>query len=390
MRHFVPFLLALLVIAFLLRIDLFFTIVYFLAGVYILSRLWVHHCLQRVTLSRRFVERAFPGDVVGITVHVRNAGRLPVPWLQVGESVPVQLMARPVPSRVLTLGSHEEQTFSYQLACRKRGYFTLGPFFLTIGDLLGADHQMLTRNVHDALLIYPRVVPIDRLNLQALAVQSALPTASPLVEDPTRLLGVRDYQRGDSPRRIHWPATGRLSHLVVKQYEPAIARDTTIFLDLDAAGYDAWDSDAAMELAIVAAASLANHIIVRNHLPVGLVTKASDALADRAVRRFSLPPRADRAQLLAILEALARVNPIQESRFAAELRQAGVFLAWGASVIAITGVPRDDLLESLLYLRRGGFAVSLILVQPPRLLNGLSGAIPTHIVQTERDLEAVP
>lgn len=389
MRHFVPFLLVLLVIAFVLRIDLFFTVVYFLAGVYILSRLWVRHCLQRVIFTRRFVNRAFPGDVLDVTVHIRNTGRLPVPWLQMRESIPTQLMALPVPGRVLTLGPREEQSFSYQLACRKRGYFTLGPFFLTIGDLLGAEHQLLTKDVRDVLLVYPRVVPIDRLKLQALAVQSALPTPSPLIEDPTRLLGVRDYQRGDSPRRIHWPASGRLAHLVVKQYQPAIARDTTVFLDLDTAGYDAWDRDAAIELAIVAAASLANHIIVRDHLPVGLVTEGSDALADRAVRRFSLPPRADRAQLLAILEVLARVNPVQHGRFAAELRRAGVFLAWGASVVAITGVPGDELLESLLYLRRGGFAVSLILVEPPRGLNGRGSLIPTHIIQTERDLEVV-
>jgi hypothetical protein len=92
------------------------------------------------------------------------------------------------------------------------------------------------------------------------------------------------------------------------------------------------------------------------------------------------------------LEVLARVQVAPEASFAELLRRAGVDLAWGATLTVITGRESEALFDTLLNLRRAGFAVALILVQPGRpsaelrkrsdLLN-----LPVHRVWRERDLE---
>jgi hypothetical protein len=242
----------------------------------------------------------------------------------------------------------------------------------------------------------------------------ALPARSPLFEDPARVMGVRDYQRGDSPRRIHWTATAKFSgqgraRLMVKQYQPAIARETMICLSLAQADYGHRQRYTATELAIVVAASLANHIVVQEGLPVGLVTEARDPLVETAtslraqpqaegsveapamlrwagstladknssVVRFSLPPRSGRGHLMSVLEVLARVQvPMQADTsasgsasasttpFVELLRQAGTTLSWGATLCIITGRESAELFDVILSLRRAGFAVTLILVQP--------------------------
>jgi uncharacterized protein (DUF58 family) len=175
----------------------------------------------------------------------------------------------------------------------------------------------------------------------------------------------------------------------VKQYEPAIARETMIFLDLNQEAYVSGYGDAPVELAIVAAASLANHIIGRERLPVGLAVEASDGAAERVVRRFVLPPRPERGQLLAILEVLARVQPVYGGSFAGDIRRQSVSLPWGATVVAITGTPDEAVLETLLYLRRGGFAVSLVLVAPDsRDYPSAPAGVPVHLVHDEQDIEA--
>jgi uncharacterized protein (DUF58 family) len=210
------------------------------------------------------------------------------------------------------------------------------------------------------------VVHLPRLRLPTRSPLAALPARMPLFEDPARVSGVRDYQRGDSPRRIHWSATASAGRLLVKQYQPAVARETMLALDLNLDGYEGRRRRDASELAIVAAASLANHIIVRERLAVGLAAEAMDPLTHTR-ERFFLPARSERAHLINVLEVLARVRLAPGVPLGEVLRRERPRLAWGSTIVAITGRADEELLDALAALRHGGFAVSMLLVQAPEL-----------------------
>jgi uncharacterized protein (DUF58 family) len=216
----------------------------------------------------------------------------------------------------------------------------------------------------------------------------------PLYEDPARVVGVRDYERGDSPRRIHWTATASAGRLLVKQYQAAIARDTLLCLDLNKEAYDLRRRTEASELAIVAAASLAHHIIVNERLAVGLAAEGWDALTNEA-RHFFLPARRERGQLMSVLETLARVQLGAGPALAELLRRVRPRLAWGTTLVAITGRVDEALLEALAGLRHAGWAVALMLAQPgpvPPALQARAAllGVPLREVWRERDLESMP
>jgi uncharacterized protein (DUF58 family) len=391
MRRFVPFLLILFAIAAFLRVDFFFTIVYLFFGVYLLSRLWARRMVERVNVERRFASHAFLGDRVTVDVTLRNTGWLPVPWLEAHEALPVQLIAPPFHREVISLGSQEQRHLRYTLNCRRRGYYPIGPLTMQTGDLLGVERRSVAQAEPSYITVYPRVVPLQGLGLPTRSPLVALPARAHLFEDPARIMGVRDYQPGDSPRRIHWTATASAGRVLVKQYQPAIARETLICLDLDQNSYERGQRYTATELAIVVAASIASHIVTREKLPAGLTTDAWDPMSKDRVH-FFLPPRSERAHLMSLLEVLARVQVVSEAPFAELLRRASVNLPWGATLAVITGRESEALFDTLVYLRRTGFAVVLILVQSGRssaelrqrsdLLN-----LPIHRVWHERDLE---
>lgn len=391
MRHFLPFLLVLFVIAAVLRVNIVFTILYLFLALAVMTRLWLRRRVERVIVRRDFVNRAHFGDRVTVELTVENTGWLPVPWLELHESLPIELFSPPFKGRVVSLGPRERWQMSYTLGCRRRGYYPIGPLTLKTGDLLGIERASTGRVPPEYLIVYPQVVPLHELGLPTRSPLVALPARSPLFEDPSRVRGVRDYQRGDSPRRIHWTATASAGRLLVKQYQPAIARETLIFLDLDWGNYERRQRYTATELAIVVAASVANHIIIHEGLAAGLATEAQDPLLDDQVR-FFLPPRPERAHLMNLLEVLARAQVVKETSFADSLRRESVRLAWGATLLVITGRESAELFGTLVYLRRAGFAVALVLVQPGRpsielqkradLLN-----LPVHRVWRERDLE---
>jgi uncharacterized protein (DUF58 family) len=393
MRRFVPYLLALFIVAALLRVDFFFTIVYLLLIVYILSRLWTQHTTKRLEIRRRFADHAFCGDVVTVDLMIRNASLLPIPWLEIRESLTTELRSPPFHHEVISLSSHETYRASYVLGCSKRGYYPVGPLTAQSGDLLDLTALSRKQVEPEHMIVYPRIIPLHELGLPTHSPLVALPASTPLFEDPARIMGVRDYQRGDRPRRIHWTATARTGRLLVKRFQPAIARETLICLDLDHEAYGQRQRYVATELAIVIAASIANHIAVHEKLPVGLVTEAFDPLAD-VQSHFRLPPRRERAHLMHLLEVLARVQVASETSFVRTLRHETVNLSWGATILAITGRESQELFNTLVHLKRSGFAVSLVVVQPGQTPPDLQQQaaileVPTHRIWKEDDLEAL-
>jgi uncharacterized protein (DUF58 family) len=389
-RRFVPFLLILFLIAAILRIDFYFTIAYLLFLVYGLSRLWVRRGLTNLRVERRFANRAFTGDDVAVRVGMHNGGRLPLAWIEAHESLPVDLISPPFHREVFSLRAGERRHFDYTLYCRRRGVYPLGPLQVQAGDLLGLEAPRVAEVAADPLIVYPHVVHLPRLWLPTHSPLAALPARAPLFEDPARVTGVRDYAPGDSLRRIHWTATASAGHLLVKQYQPAIARETLICLDMNPASYEMRRRHDASELAVVVAASLAHHVIVRERLPAGLVAEALDG-AQGAPARFFLPARRERGHLMSVLEALARVQLAPGPTLAEILRRERPRLAWGTTLIAVTGRADPDLFDSLGALRRGGFPVALVLVQAD--LHGVDReraavlGVPVRSVWKERDLE---
>jgi uncharacterized protein (DUF58 family) len=396
------FLLLLLGITILLRMPPYFSVIYLIVMIYLISHIWTRRSIRRVSATRRFTDRAFFGDEVPVTLTIHNASLLPVTWLSARERMPMQRSSSFALRRVASLKANERWCITYTVDCSKRGVFPVGPLEMETGDLLGAMRTRTKELPADKLIVYPRVVPLKQLGLPTRSPLAALATHNPIFEDPSRITGVRDYQRGDSPRRIHWTATASAGRLLVKQFQPAIARDTHICLDLHLDSYDERRVREIAEIAITTAASLATHIISHEGLSAGLTTEAWDSV-QHDWKRFTIPPRAERAHLMTLLETLARVQIAPDSDDPFEqlkrpptatlpdlLRQESLHFPWGTTMIIITGQQTIPLLETLATLQKRGFALALILMQPSNSkaqpLMPLRG-ISTYRVWQDNDLE---
>ena len=221
--------LALFVIAVLFRVDFFFYILYLFFGSYFLSRLWAEHGIRRVQVERDYVNRAFPGEKVTVKLCVKNGGLLPLPWLRIHESIPIQLKSPNFFRSVFSLLPKETREFQYELDCRNRGYYRVGPVSVTSGDLFGTTAYEMTVTDDAYMIVYPQIIPLTHIALPAQTPFGSVPTNQRIFEDPSRIVGVRDYQSGDSLRHIHWKTSATTGRLQVKRFEPAISIESQIF-----------------------------------------------------------------------------------------------------------------------------------------------------------------
>jgi uncharacterized protein (DUF58 family) len=391
MRDFVPVLFVLFLIAVLMQEDTILTIFYLLAGVYLGGRWWSQRALNNITLQRQLPTHAFLGEAVPVRVDLKNPSWLPVVWLRAQDTVPVGLATGQESHRQVThLGPYDDYRLQYVVYPQKRGYYQLGPLLLSSGDALGLVGQRQRQEVPAYLTVYPRIVPLAHVPLPSRSPLGTLRHSQPIFEDPTRIIGKRDYSTGDTLRRIDWKSTAAVGRLQVKQFEPSIALETTILLNLHAPEYEMRTRTDASELAIVVAASLANWIAGRKQT-VGLATNGFDPLnTDTATR--AIPARKGRAHLMRLLEVLARVQVAESMPLVSLLHQQTVHLAWGTTLIIITSRLDEPLLEGLLHARRAGLNAVVVLcgyatghVDVQRRAQRFG--FPVTTIRNERDLD---
>jgi uncharacterized protein (DUF58 family) len=367
---------------------------YVLLGVLLVSRLLAWTWLDKITATRQCAETVVEvGARVDVSVTVANTGSVPVPWVLVEDLLPQRAFEEGrlgVKGKRLRIGliwAGQKVKLRYTLVCRRRGYYQIGPVILESGDVFGLHRRFAVKTTPHFVLVCPKVVPLEGYELASRRPIGEVVLTHRLFEDPTRISGVRSYEAGDPLNRVHWRATARTGQLQSKTYEATTLTGATILLDFHKGAYPVRGEPYRSELAVTAAAALANAVFEMGQ-QVGLATNARDA-ADRIRREgWQIDPRTRKAarQTGAMHDKSERLEPVVvETRRGAEHLQriretlARVELTDGITlaglVIELAGrLPRDATVVALLgevsvetaaalgTLRRAGFAITVVLI----------------------------
>jgi len=385
----------LLLIALVFNLGLLAYAMYTLLGVMLVSRFLTRTWAESLSATRECNRvSANVGDTVAVVITVKNASGLPIPWVLLEDLLSRHALLPPPPRlsvqgrrlQLAMLRAHGRKTLLYQLECNQRGYFQIGPLMMETGDLFGLHRRYRVVTEPHFLLVYPEVLALEGFDIASRRPIGEVRMTYRLYEDPTRIAGVRHYEPGDPLNRVHWRATARTGELHSKVYEPSTVAGATIVLDFHQDAYQPRDRDVRSELAVTAAASLANSVYEMNQ-QVGLVTNGRDAAdrirqegwdydirSRRAARRVAemlessdrLAPvmvetRRGAEQLVRILETLARVELTDGLTLAQLVTETASRLPRDATVLAILPSVTAEAAVALGNLRRHGFAVTVVL-----------------------------
>ncbi len=376
----------------LLRMDWVYYLVYVLGGVWLLSHWWVRRSLGLLTVERRMDQHAFLGERIPVQVRLSNQSWLPLPWLLIQELAPLDLKDATDYTSVLSVASRARIDHAYTFHAKRRGYYTVGPLTLRTGDLFGFVEANWQEQGVTHVTVYPRVLPLSTLRIPSRSPFGILPSRQRLFEDPARLAGVRAYTNGDSQRAIHWKASAHSDALLVKKFQPAIALNVTLILDLNRRAYPAREEFGLSEWAIEVAASLASYIISQRQ-PVGMITNGKDSVVD--AQAAPLAAHNGQGQLMSLLTALARVQMHEfEHDLAAWLPGQINDLEWGATLMVVTPKLDEAALWVLHNAYRRGSNIIVLLCAPQAELPALQArarrlGVAVHRVVWEKDLETL-
>lgn len=382
----------LLIAALFLRGKVLYVMLYASVATYFLSRYIANRSFAALQFTRDLsAERAFVGERIDVTVSVTNPSRLPVVWLLVSDEV-THLVNVVSPRRaVLSLGPSERKGWTYGVVARRRGLHKFGPLHLEAGDAFGLAHLRGTSTLQSGLIVYPRIHALEDLGLPSSLPFGEVQTPTRFFDDPAHTIGTRPYQAGDPYKSIHWKVSARAGELYVREYQPTIAVDAFIYLNLNEAEYELHLLEYYSELAIEAAASI-GYALVRDRQSVGLVTNG--AVPGQKDQTVFVQSRKGSGGLTEILEVLATIECVPSITLPQLLSETTPRLSWGATLILITPVDSPRLIDTLLRLRRQGFYLIVIIVgldpvHKEYLHKPLAPGITFYHVQSPSALKAI-
>ena len=365
---------------------------------------WSRLSLEDVTYERQLPEQhVFIGDVVRITLALTNKKPLPLPWVRVEDQFPEALeviggdVVENMYARVqwlrhsTSLAWYERVCWHYQIRCTRRGLYRIGPATIESGDPFGFMSNRISEPGRDSILVYPRVISLPELGVPAARPLGETRGGIRMFQDPSRPMGLREYQRGDPLNAVDWKATARLQRIQVRTFEPSSALTVIVVVAVDTTErYWTADRPDALERVVTAAASFASYAIEQDHV-LGLFSNDMQSIGGRSM---TVPSGRGREQLGHVMRALAIVRSLAVSPMASHLAEYSRAFPVGATIVVSTAFIAPGLVEALRDLKKKGYKIVVLYVGEgscPDLGDGiLVHELREHLENMEGALEFGP
>ena len=326
---------------------------------------------------------AIEGDRVRLRIEAHRASRLPV-----GSLVAHGVLGRLGPYESRLRGHGRTASGELHLGNVPRGAFWISDARVVLGDYLGLESVSIPVDSSAAgVVVHPRVV-----DLQSLFSDSGRHGG-----DGRRLIlrrpagfdfhSVREYERGESLRRVHWPTTARRGQLMVKELEDDLRDAVVVLLDCDSRGAVGTPPDSSFDTAVRAAGSILK-------LHAGRGRRA--ALVTTGTGRDVVQVRSLDGDFRAVLDALAGAEPDACHGLSQSLGRGQSPAGQAGELVAVTAILEPRTVEALL-----GAAtrqrVSVVWIDAPSFMGRPTRAaagplrlaasgIPTAVVRSADDL----
>ena len=290
------------------------------------------------------------GDSLRVTYTLRNAGTLPKLWLEVHN--PTNLPSG-LAGRALSLGPHAERSWIVKTPLTRRGHFRIEPLQIRTGDPFGLFEASAAVGQGLSLVVYPRIERLPLWRLPAANIEGSHAAPERTLQTTPLATTVRPYAPGDSFNRIHWKSTARHGEIQVKEFDLEQTSDAWIFLDLDRRVQAGRGDESSVEIAVRAAASVADRALLENRA-VGMTTSGH--------RTAVLPADRGGRQHLKMMQLLAAVEGDGATSLAETLVSGLSRLRRGMTAVIVTASLDRAWVRPLASLRSRGVACVVVVV----------------------------
>lgn len=267
--------------------------------------------------------------------------------------------------KILRLAPGESVELSYRVK-GKRGRYQFKGLQVVARDHSGLFHRQRLIPAQEKLIVYPKVTRLKKIDIRPVQTHGfAGPIPARKPGSGTDFFGVREYQLGDSLRKMNWRISARHErNFFTNEFEQEGIADVGLILDARDQSDIRNSNGSLLEYGIEATASLADALLTDGH-------RVSLLVYGFGLERVF--PGYGRVQRERILNALARAQTGVNFVFESLERLPTRFFPAKSQLLFISPLIPEDL-RSLIRLRASGYELMVVSPNPIDFeANGFSG-----------------
>lgn len=224
--------------------------------------------IPHVTVRRELPETVFEGDYLTMRLRINHQDHIEKAYVLLEDECPVTCNENKRKVFLLEkLRPRETTTCEYQERCLKRGVYTFHPPRISSSDPFGIFQWTQQLGKSTPFTVFPRLFHIEYIPYRLTGFIPWMGLAAGTTAGESHdFFGIREYRRGDSIRRIHWPSSARRRQLIVKQYERTYIDEMSIIIDLAKGHNIGFEKESTGEYAIRIAGSVARYFLNQGSL----------------------------------------------------------------------------------------------------------------------------
>ena len=258
----------LIVIALVTTSPIAYWLLYAIGSVVLLSYFWTRHAIRNIRMRRRLQTKwATVGDLIEEEFELVNTSRLPVLVIEIEDHSELPGYQASVAE---SLGGLQTKRWRTRGTAGRRGFFSLGPADLRVGDPFGFFTAERRDDRKIDVVVYPPISVMSDVEIPAGAMVGTSRSSIRTHQVTSDAGGIREFQPGDPLKRIHWPSTARRDELLVKEFDLEPTASLWIALDLERSVQAGYGDESTEEYGVKIVSSLA-YQLVRDNKSVGFI-----------------------------------------------------------------------------------------------------------------------
>ena len=305
-------------------------LIFFIIAASLVQEYTLRHVLDNVTYdthpSKSTVD---PGERFTVITDIANAKSMPVSYLKVQESLPLEMTPAPGVSfrrdteqnrltSTTFLKPRQKLRRTFDASIDSRGRYFLRGAVMSGGDFLGLRLTTDYYPVNREIVVLPRRLEGVRIGATLGDFLGDMSVNRFIMEDPVLTLGFREYTGREPQRAISWTQSARMGQTMVKNYDHTLDLSATVILNVEHPS-DLENASQKIEDCYSAARSVCE-ILEERRIKYGMVTNATSA---GAIGLWSqVADGLGKTHLMTILEGLGRATYSSTAPFSSIVERA--------------------------------------------------------------------
>ncbi len=172
------------------------------------------------------------GETVKLVVKLSNEDFIIYPYIYVSFFGSHTLFNSASYSQSISITPLSKKEFVFDMECRYRGQYEVGISDIHIEDFLGLIRLKYRIPETKKIIVYPKIVHLSKFDIFTTNSFDSQNSSQGAVEDVNNIKDMRNYQYGDSFRKIHWKLSARNNNWMIKNYQCTSDANVNILIDL--------------------------------------------------------------------------------------------------------------------------------------------------------------